>query len=446
MPPVIALLLCIFLIVILFRLDTKRQPHVSGALWIPLVWMLIIGSRFISQWFGVEPTLTSPDVLLEGSPLDRAIFLALITAGIFVLLRRRINWAELLRKNKLLILFLLYCGGSILWSDYPFVSIKRWIKMLGNVVMVLVILTDYDPLEAAKTVLRRVGFILVPLSVVLIKYYPDLGRGYNQWTWKQYYCGVSLEKNGLGALSWITGIYFFWSLLALWGKKTYPLSKEILVHVIFLIMIVWLLTMSNSATSLITFIAGVSLLLAFRLQIVRANIGHIGILFLIIAAVVLFLELSTDFSEVVLAAVERDDTLTDRIPLWNALLDMSVNPLVGAGYESFWLGERIARVWDTWKGLNQAHNGYLETYLNLGIVGLFLLVGVIGSFYVKSKNELISNFEWGSFRMAFLLAALLSNITEATFHGINLVLLIFFLIGVEYHPEKQVKVSGEASP
>ena len=47
------------------------------------------------------------------------------------------------------------------------------------------------------------------------------------------------------------------------------------------------------------------------------------------------------------------------------------NPLLGAGFENFWVGERQVTLGGL--GGNQAHNGYLEIYLNLGWVGILLL-------------------------------------------------------------------------
>jgi transposase len=35
-----------------------------------------------------------------------------------------------------------------------------------------------------------------------------------------------------------------------------------------------------------------------------------------------------------------------------------------SGYESFWLGPRLLWVWEQAGGVNEAHNGYLEVYLN----------------------------------------------------------------------------------
>jgi hypothetical protein len=71
----------------LFVNDSKRRQGISAALWIPLLWLSIIGSRFISTWLGSQ----SEDVL-EGSPLDRMVFLVLIVAAFIVLFKRRVDW------------------------------------------------------------------------------------------------------------------------------------------------------------------------------------------------------------------------------------------------------------------------------------------------------------------------------------------------------------------
>jgi len=44
-------------------------------------------------------------------------------------------------------------------------------------------------------------------------------------------------------------------------------------------------------------------------------------------------------------AVGRDPTLTDRTTIWSSLLNMRTNPVVGTGYESFWLGPRLQPIW-----------------------------------------------------------------------------------------------------
>ena len=48
---------------------------------------------------------------------------------------------------------------------------------------------------------------------------------------------------------------------------------------------------------------------------------------------------------------------------------------------AFWLGPRLLRIWPEFGQINEAHNGYLEIYLNLGVIGVFLLAGFLITSY-----------------------------------------------------------------
>jgi len=92
------------------------------------------------------------------------------------------------------------------------VSFKRWFRDLGNYIVILVVLSDPRPLEAVHTLLRRLCYLLIPLSILLIKYYSYLGRAYSEWTGAAEYIGAMTSKNMLGVVCLISGIFFFWIL------------------------------------------------------------------------------------------------------------------------------------------------------------------------------------------------------------------------------------------
>src|SRR4029077_16324715 len=116
-----------------------------------------------------------------------------------------------------------YCLLSVCWSDYPVVAFKRWIKATGDIAMILIVLTDEQPIAALRRLFSRVGFVLVPLSLLFIKYYPMLGRRYDPWTGFQMNTGVTFDKNMLGVITFVLLLGAVWRVLALlWSDETPP--------------------------------------------------------------------------------------------------------------------------------------------------------------------------------------------------------------------------------
>ena len=48
---------------------------------------------------------------------------------------------------------------------------KRWIKALSTVIMAFVVVTEAHPYMAIGVIIKRLSFLLLPLSVLFIKYY-----------------------------------------------------------------------------------------------------------------------------------------------------------------------------------------------------------------------------------------------------------------------------------
>jgi O-antigen ligase len=433
MPPKIALLLCVLFIIVLFIRDIKQKPHISGGLWIPTIWIMLIASRPVSLWlnWGVPVVSDGQEQYLEGSPVDRNVYLALILAGLFILFRRRRNWGLIIRRNIWLVMFLAYCGLSILWSDYSFVAFKRWIKELGNFIMVMIIITELYPAEAIKVVYRRLAYVLLPLSVVFIKYFPEMGRCFTR-SGEAMYTGVTTHKNSLGVLCLICFLMFLWNLLQMRVKGfKFSDNREALIYVFFIFMITWLLYMANCATAILCCCLGASILIWMDIPFIKKNAKYIGVYSVIFLSVFVLLELTVDITSVVISVLGRNVTLTGRIPFWGELLVFDVNLLIGKGYMSFWMGDVLdffaAKYY--WQP-HQAHNGYLEIYLNLGLIGLLLLICSIVAFYKDIIRRISNDINFQKLRLTFLVVVLFANITEAFFTGLSQLWFVFLLMAL----------------
>src|SRR5436309_1932730 len=112
MPPYLALLLWLILLVALFVFDPAKTRRVSRGLWVPVIWMTLIGSRSPSQWLGV----TSTTALEEGNPLDHVVYLTLTSLALGILMARGLNWRDTFTQNSALLFFALFALLSIAWS------------------------------------------------------------------------------------------------------------------------------------------------------------------------------------------------------------------------------------------------------------------------------------------------------------------------------------------
>lgn len=433
MSPAVASGVFALLILGLFWLDRDQNSRPSGALWIPVVWWLLASSRSVGQWLqmGTQMDQLTADRILEGSPIDFLVYSSLIAFGSIVLVKRRKQVVELLQGNGPIILFFLYCAVSIIWSDYPDVAFKRWIKSLGDLVMVLVVLTDREPYAAFERLLARITYLLIPLSILLIKFYPDIGRGIHRWTYTTFYTGVSLNKNTLGAICLLCGLATVWRLLMVYRDRNGTArTRRLLAHSAILLMVLWLFWLANSMTSSSCFIIGSAILLAGNLRVVVKNPIAVHVIIAAILSVttsVLFFNVSSDALE----TIGRNPTLTDRTEIWALLISVSENHLVGTGYESFWLGSRLEKIWSmySWKPL-EAHNGYLEVYLNLGWVGVALLAVVMATGYRRVIASFRLDPQIGSLILAYFSVGLVYNFTEAAFFRMMTPVWMFMLLAI----------------
>ena len=352
--------------------------------------------------------------------------LSLICLGLYCLLRRKINWKEIIKSNLWLIIFLLYITLSISWSDYQLISFKRYIKTFGIIVMVLVIYSEDFPQLALSYILKRVFIFDLLISAVLIFLIPELGvrisSGDPQWV------GLTFTKNNLGQVACLAGIYFFWVL------TKQEVNQKSITNVCLFILSIFLLLGSQSMTSIIVFAMAFFLFSFFQVNVPPRFTIIIYLYSIILAGLSIALLNQIVFQgeliKSIFDAAGKDLTFTGRAGLWKDVLSLaSHNLFLGVGYGSFWLDNLGNSLWDIyiWRP-NQAHNGYIDVIASVGILGLALLICTIRAGFVSISSQFNKNYDFAKIRMVLLVVVLIFNLTESSLCRDNNFLWFIYLL------------------
>ena len=115
--------------------------------------------------------------------------------------------------------------------------------------------------------------------------------------------------------------------------------------------------------------------------------------------------------------IGEDPTLTGRTLLWDELVKIAEQRrFLGSGYGGFWIGNIGNNLWEIFQwNPGQAHNGYLDVYIDLGIVGLVFLICLIFLTYRNVLVNLRYDSDYGRYRLALLAMILIYNVTESGF-------------------------------
>lgn len=151
----------------------------------------------------------------------------------------------------------------------------------------------------------------------------------------------------------------------------------------------------------------------------------------VLVAAILSVSLSVVFLDVggdLLGTMGRDATLTGRTEIWSLVLGMKGNPVFGTGFESFWLGKRLEKIWSLyWWHPNEAHDGYIEIFLELGWIGVALFVIVLVTGYRKVIGAFRRDTDTGKLMLAYFVVAVAYDFTESAIKALNPVWITLLL-------------------
>ncbi|NEO11848.1 MULTISPECIES: O-antigen ligase [unclassified Moorena] len=348
------------------------------------------------------------DVIQEfDSSLSRLLFVLIYLVTFFLLALRWKKVLYVLSKDRWLSLLVGIAVVSVLWSSEPTTTINRAVALIGTTLFGVYLASRYTMKEQLEMLAWAFG-VAILLSFMFIVALPKYGimGGVHAGTWR----GIYVHKNVLGKVMVPSAVVFL--LLAIRGKK-----NNLLFWCGFGFSVI-LLLFTTSKTALVSLIIMLLSLYLYRMLRWRYDllIPTIFAMTTFGGSVLIWL---LDNADALLGAIGKDATLTGRTELWPFVLDMiEKQPWLGYGYGSFWNGfnGESAYVWRAvlWPAPN-AHNGLLDLWLALGILGVSIyLIGFSFSLLRAIAWLRVSKTSENLWPLLFLTYTVLANITETS--------------------------------
>jgi exopolysaccharide production protein ExoQ len=392
-------------------------PESQGRLSVESAWpwpFLAKASLFLYLFFlffgtsmPFQERVTDAGEIITSNFFNQIVFSFLYVVSLVALVSKRRSILPLMRAEKFLTLFLLWSFLSIFWSEYSFVSFKRWLQLAGSFIIFLSAMLHMQSNDEAMKYCRWILMFYIPATLLSILLIPSA----IQWEFPAWR-GLAPHKNLLGQLSLMS--------LLVWTHATHrtPSFNKRCVAFLFLVLSIVLLAGSQSSTS---FIIGAALLILATVHYLQGKLLRISVakfypyalfifvLFSVFSLLIVFQDLRAEVFDL----LGKDQTLTGRDELWESVLNETrKNWLAGCGFGGFWVvgSPAIDSIFKEFVWFpNQAHSGYVDLLNETGIIGISILAMLIISYFLKlHMHDGPHYYKW------FLIAVLLLNISEST--------------------------------
>lgn len=384
-----------------------------GALiWCAMIVLLVMFSE------GFLPRLFASEQEAEGSSILRLMWFPAYGVILLLALARWQAVIKAIGRVPFLVLLLMLCAATTMWSIEPSITLRRAVAILFTTLFGIVMASHYS----WRDMLRLLGLTWAILAVISL-FTSILLPGFGTMTevhvgaWR----GMWWEKNSLGGHMGRAGFLFAVLIFAdrpyrkAWGAA--------------FVLACFLVLMSTSKTAALGLALGIGVL-GMGLIIQRGTrIALVSIWFAatIGGAMVMSLVLAPEF---VFGLFGREPTLTGRTDIWGALAYIiSERPLLGYGYGAFW-GPHSAPAYWVWVAVEwaapTAHNGWLEIWLGVGLVGLLFF---LANFVLTIYRAIIAAFHgWpGLFATGYLLQFLMFSMSESIIFQQNAIIWVTYV-------------------
>ena len=345
----------------------------------------------------------------------------LAVAGLYIVplrfaLNRPGHFAWVGSRDKLLLFLVFLVLVSVVWSTDPSSAAKAGLTLLGGAFFGIYLAMRFSLREQMQVMAWTLGIIAI-LSLIVIVASPALGT--QTAAGKTVWVGLYEHKNGLGRFMTINAV-LTWIMMKDSRRKW--LSWGIIILSVIMVL------MTRSATSLVALIATLCLLPVYRVwrwRNARALPGYILLGLLTGSIAIVFLTnlqyAGLDWFFDALGRNLSRNTLQIRLALWDVVLEKAQErPWLGFGYGNTSIYDsldEIALVGSAWSP-EQAHNGFLEIFLQLGLIGLAGMVcHVILGFRRGITLARLTKTNESLWVLAYLTVLLLFNLTYSVYLG-----------------------------
>ena len=398
-------------------MDTIRQRNSAGPFEKGFAFFVLLLS---TQAF-LNLTVTRGGVQDEasGQASMQMLWMLLYAIAIVMLLRNCRSALKTLLREYLLLGLVALALVSTSWSDDPSLSLRR------SVALVLTCLFGaYFGLRFTFREQLRLLACVAGTCVVFSLFFGLFRLGTPSEDLAPAWYGVFLHKNDLGRMMVLSMLVF---LILLKSGSQKRALLWIASGLAFL-----LLLLSRSTTSLVVLAAMLvffpvcSVLSRNPKRVIKTVLAICAV-----AALALYWAWTPDYLWEIPKLLNKDLTLTGRVQLWILSTAMALRrPWLGYGYNAFWLGSGSvsAKVWAiTGWDAPHAHNGLLELWLELGLLGVVLFVAGFSLYFVRAIGFLRRSQGAGAvWPLLFLVLMVMTNLTEATILSRNNIFWILY--------------------
>lgn len=323
--------------------------------------------------------------------------------------------------------FVGWCLASHAWSSDPGNSTRRLTDVVALVVVGWLTGQVLGTRGAIRTLSRTVRYVLVVSAATLVvaPHWASAPAADGALGWH----GPFPHKNGLG-------FFCAFAILTLWSAMPPGRGRRLWLGLALI-----LLVGSRSASPLGALVVAAVFMVW---QAARSEASVRRRLAVDSTAVGLLAALGTVallWPNVFFAALGRDSSLTGRRAVWTAVEHwIGKRPITGFGFGGVWENPSpvTLALWrESQFDVFYAHNGYLDIWLQVGLIGLVLLVAVLVGLGVATIRP---GQQGGQWPLGVLVVLLLTAISEsAPFTG-NGLLLLALLVGCVSAPAAELRV------